>query len=320
MFSHHEPELIDIQDIKAIKQCLTKDGYAVVHVPSIDIDHLKDLFSSDMAEITGEKVDFPELWDSYNKIPHSSMPGLMGEYGLSQGNAAWYVRTNSDIIQLYKHLLEAERVVCSMDAVGFSQDGANLDISDRLWLHVDQNPNCHGAELNSIQGIFYAEDSKCSRAGTVVVPGSHKHWNKHIYTSGSHFQIIDQQYVSGAVKLDIPAGHLLLFSSKLAHQGMYGPHRLCFMICYGDVKDRTEEVRQRKVVMYLGGHRSTHWSQFGKYHGWKWEHGESWNVLAPKTTKYSEDQINMLEDEITDPACYEPEMDGLVPAERLALL
>jgi hypothetical protein len=334
MFSKHKPTPIDIKGIEAIKYSLAEDGYAVVSVPSIDLNELKTLFARDMSEITGRSVDFPELWQpGHVKIPDSSHPGLLGEYGLSQGNAAWYVRTNKDIIDLYKLLLGADRIVCSMDAIGFSQDPDQGPVrgSDQcpaqglhrpLWLHVDQNPHAWpGADLNSIQGIFYAEDSFGERAGTIVAPCSHKDWLMHQYHSDRHFQIIGQQnkYFSRAVKLEIPAGCLLLFSSKLVHQGMYGPHRLCFMICYGDAKDRSEQIRKRKIVMYLGGHRSSHWSQFGIYHGWKWAVSH-WNILFPRTTRYDDRQINMIEAEMTDPSWYHIDMDQLVPEERLALL
>jgi hypothetical protein len=322
MFPELTPNPIDIKNTCEIKAHLDNEGYAVVRVNSINLEEVKSLFCKDIGEITGRAVTFPQLWNQSTEIPNSSHPGLMGEYGLSHGRAPWCVRTNKDIIALYKTLLNANDVVCSMDAIGFSQDEAYLNASHKLWFHVDQNPHVEpGCDFNSIQGIFYAEDSYGERAGTVVVPGSHREWKNHKYTNNSHFQIVDQdKYATKAVKLNISAGCLLLFNSKLVHQGMYGPHRLCFMVCYGDKKDRTEKTRQHKVVMYLGGQRSSHWSQFGKYHGWKWQHGEPWNILIPATMTHYEEQIDMIEDMVTDPGSYEPGMDDAVPQNRLALL
>lgn len=318
------PVIYNLDQIDAIKEVFQEQGYAVVQIPSIDLQHLHDLFSEDMSQILGEDVDMEQLWSKSCSIPESGHPGLMGEYGLSQGNAAWYVRTNKDIIALYKQLLQCQSVVCSSDAVGFSQNDAYLHAEHVRWLHVDQNPNAKvGSNLLSIQGIFYVEDSTPERSGTVVVPRSHKQWLSHNYISPSHFHVVDQdRFSKDAVKLDIPAGCLLLFNSKLVHQGRYGPRRLCFMVSYGNKQDRSEQVRQRKIVMYLGGHRSNHWSQYGIYHGWKWRHGEPWNMLVPKLRDDAtlDDHLDMVEDEVTDAECYEPLMDQCVPVDRLELL
>lgn len=317
------PDIYQSTDITRIKEHLDDEGFCVVEIKSINLDRLRKLFEKDMSQITGEECKFPDLWHPSAPVPAPAYPGLMGEYGLSQGDSAWYVRTNLEIITLYKRLLNVEDVVCSMDAVGFSQD--TMPFKDRLWLHVDQNPNLHGSNLNSIQAIFYAEDSTAQRAGTAVVPGSHKIWHTHKFTSTSHFQIVDQErYMYDARKIEVPAGCLLLWNSKLVHQGVIGPHRLCFMVSYGNKKDRLEKDRQGKVVMYLGGYRSNHWSQFAMYHGWKWQHGESWEMLQP-TIKKSESSLvddvrTMLEDEQTDFNCYTPEMDNLIPDDRLKLL
>lgn len=321
------PTIYNLDATDDIKHSLHEQGYAVVNIPSIDLQHLYKLFANDMSQIIGEDVTMKQLWNKNCNIPEGGQPGLMGEYGLCQGDAAWYVRTNKDIIALYKHLLKCKQVVCSMDAIGFSQDEAYLHAEHVRWLHIDQNPHAKiGSNILSIQGIFYAEDGAPDCAGTIVVPGSHKAWLNHDYNgtgSKSHFHMVDQDHFwSDAVKLDIPAGCLLLFSSKLVHQGRYGPRRLCFMTSYGNKQDRSEQARQRKVVMYLGGHRSNHWSQYGVYHGWKWRHGEPWNMLTPRLRKGTEldDHQDMIDDEVTDPECYEDTMDSYIPIERLELL
>jgi len=333
MFPDFLPITYHATMIDSIREQLNKDGFAVIKIPSIDLTHLKDLFARDLSEITGKHIKFPELWQpSQDPGLPASPNGMMGSYGLSQGDAAWYVRTNNDIIAVFKQLLDAEQVICSMDSIGFAQNDAYTGAQDVCWLHVDQNPNIMpGADLYSLQGIFYAENSygpeetrsELRRASTVVVPGRHKFWTQHNYMNRNHYQIVDQEYwAKRAVRLKITAGSLLIFNSKLVHQGMYGPHRLCFMVSYGDVKDRTEKCKERKVMMYLGGHRSSHWSQFGLYHGYKWRHGEPWNMLVPRLAidKTLEDHLDFIEDEKTNPDHYESELDQFIPVERLALL
>lgn len=320
-------------EIREIRNHLNEYGFAVVKLPSVGIPHLKELFAKDLAEITGKHIPFPDLWAPCQDPGLPDSPnGMMGSYGLSQGDAAWYVRTHRDIIAVFRELLDAQRVICSMDSIGFAQDNSYIGAQNTSWLHVDQNPNIMpGANLYSLQGIFYAEDSYGSeekrpelrRASTVVVPGSHKYWSNHNYTNQNHYQVVDQDYWGQyAVRLRIQAGSLLIFNSKLVHQGMFGPHRLCFMVSYGDAKDRTEKSKERKVMMYLGGHRSSHWSQFGLYHGYKWRHGEPWNMLVPRLNAGTvlDDHMDFLEDEKTNPDHYEPELEQYIPSARLALL
>jgi len=327
-FQNHQPPIFQLSQLQEIRQHFEQDGYAVVAVPSVDLGHLKSLFLRDLHAITDQPRTAENLFAEDTHVPESAHHGLLGEYGLSQGDSAWYVRTNKDIISLYQQLLGTDDVVCSFDAVGFSTDAPVPEqLNGRCWLHVDQNPHVMpSADYLSIQGIFYAEDSHGDRAATVVVPGSPRDWKLHKYSSGSnHFQIVDQsEYVPRAVKLDIPAGCLLLFSSRTVHQGWYGPHRLCYMVCYGKKENRTEEIRKRKVMMYLGGHRSTHWSQFGQYHGYKWLPDTHWQLLNPTVTDQAKDSkellLELLEDFVTDEKHYEPRFDEFIPADRLKLI
>ena len=327
-FNNVKPVIYESSNIDGIKNSLEPQGFSVISISSVNLDTLKNHYVQDLLEVTGKKLTFPEIWDASVEVPEPEHYGLGGEYGIAQGNAAWYIKTNNEIIDIYQKVLNSENLVCSMDAVGFSQDKeVPSELMDHIWLHVDQNPHIFGADFKSYQSIFYAEDSFGNRAGTVVVPGSHKDWNNHYYTNKkSHFQIIsDPQYVERAIKLEIPAGCLLMFSSHLVHQGYYGPHRLCFMVSYGLKSDRAEEHRKRKIVLYLSGHRSNHWSQFGMYHGRKIRENK-WNVLQPQLRENNHlsnllEEIQSLKDDpIADINWYEDWYDEFVPAERLKLL
>jgi hypothetical protein len=328
IFDKIRPTVYESDKIDDIKQSLEGQGFAVISVKTVDLAALKQLYAKDVSEVTGNYVGFPELWSPSVDLPEPTHYGLGGEQGIAQGDAAWYIKTNQEIINIYQQVLNNKELVCSMDAVGFSQDNDTpLELRDRIWLHVDQNPDVFGAHFKSYQSIFYAEDSFGERAGTVVVPASHLDWNNHDYSNQkSHFQIItDPKYFEKAVKLEIPSGCLLMFSSHLVHQGYYGPHRLCFMISYGLKSDRTEVHRKRKVVLYLSGHRSNHWSQFGMHHGHKIIDSQ-WNMLQPRLEKSGllsnlVEEVESLKDmPMADCNWYEEWYDNLVPAERLKLL
>ena len=260
-------------------------GYVVVNT-KIDTDHIKQLFWRDLQKINPKllNVDISQLWNLQSGMdyPTPTMQGLVGEYGLSHGEAAWHIRCNDVIKGIFSQLLFTQRLVVSFDAIGYSTD---LDKnSESGWLHVDQNPYAASPMSSgspSLQGIFYAEDVKGNCATTVVLPGSHKMWRNHVYTSRSHFQIVDTILEEHATRLVLKAGDLLIFNSKLVHQGWHGPHRLCFMVSYGLKDDRTEQVRRRKIMMYLNCYRSSHWSQLGLPHGYKITQGNAFRVLKP---------------------------------------
>jgi len=311
-----KPIIYQDEQLPEIAASIEQIGYAVVKIDTVDLTQLKQTFISELSYIAR---DILELWTS-DKFPEPVMPGLMGEYGLSQGNAAWQVRTDPTIQKVFAYLQDTDDLVCSMDAVGYSPD--NAKVSGSQWLHTDQNPEITGGDFKSLQGIFYAEDSYGDRAGTVVVPGSHKDYLDHNYFQPGHFQIVNHdKYWQDAVKLEIPAGCILIYSSYLVHQGWHGPHRLCFMVSYGKKSDRSEEVRKAKIMMYLGGHRSTHWSQFAQYHGRKWFYDTEWQILPSKLTCERNTLLtHHLTSITTDPKAYRPEFDEFVPADRLKLL
>lgn len=325
-----QPEIHRSSETEAILSSLRTEGYAVVSIASVDNYKLRCQFLDDLTDITGKSSREDQLFTSEVNYPAPKMPGLLGEYGLSQGNAAWNVRCNPEIQQVFADILGIDRgeLVCSMDAMGYSSDHERP--TWMRWLHVDQRPGILGGKLDSYQGIYYAEDSfghSPMQASTIVVPGSHHHWKEHAFVAPHHFQCVDQdKWWSQAVKLHIPAGCLLVYTSKLIHQGWHGPHRLCFMVSYGRKKDREEDIRKTKIMMYLGGHRSTHWSQFAHYHGEKWRYGERWHMLEPKYNMKNIDIVDpdllssFLDDRVTDVANYIPDLDAVIPSERLTLL
>lgn len=301
-------------------------GYVAVHIPTIDNSLLKEQYAKDLSSVTGQKRDAQNLFDVSTITPTANYAGLLGEYGLCQGDSVWMVRTDPTILSVFRHVLDSDDLVCSMDAIAFATD-VPIE-SGPTWLHVDQNPNSRGGELNSVQGIYYAEPSITPELGpmrgtTVLVPESHKEWHTHRF-GRSHFQRVDQsKYEDDAVRVELPASTLLLFSSKTVHQGWHGPHRLCFMVSYGRKCDRDEMVRRQKVMFYLGGHRTTHWSQFGQCHGKKWFPGDDgFKMLVPRLTSEaaSYDSSLLLDDELVSVEDYQPEYDTYIPADRLVLM
>ena len=140
------------------------------------------------------------------------------------------------------------------------------------------------------QSILYLWSSEDSRSSsTVVWPGSHK---EEIYgrykndpicrrqgENGFHFsQLLSlrdvaerenmyQGWLKNARRVTVPAGGLVIWSSKLTHQGWKGGPRLAQTICWEPRERRSEETRKRKMLLAALGLPSTHWASQGKLHG-----------------------------------------------------
>ena len=334
MFPQVTPTVYHYQDSSSLYSAFQRDGYVVVSDLPISSDDITFKFIQDLKQIIPVPVDItPENMWSLQEVrdyPGSRMQGLVGEYGLSQGDAAWAVRTNAGIQEVFQCLLNTDKdnLVCSTDAIGFSTD--NELTSNAKWLHTDQNRLILGNDILSIQSIFYAEDTPEDPDGlyacTVVVPGSHLDDNTlSIHTS--HFCMVDRKsnYYNRAVRLRMKKGQLVLFNSYLVHQGWHGRHRLCFMVSYGLKSNRTELVKQRKVLMYLCGHKSTHWSHLGQLHGHKYlqEEASDWLALVPRLINNPPaDLIDYFKRDLYEIGTdwYTDDLDTYIPTERLNLL
>lgn len=327
MFPQITPRVYKLSETQLYSEAFHREGYTVIEIP-ISSQAVQVQFVKDLQQINSD-ITLENLWSlkQGQYYPDSRMNGLIGEYGMSQCDSAWMVRTNHGIQSVFQNLLNCKDLVCSMDAIGFSTDN---EVSTNLrWLHIDQNKNLPGGEILSIQSIFYAEDVPEDPDGlyacTVLVPGSHisKGGSSAVYGK-SHFCMMEEEE-KGAVRLRIKAGQLLVFNSYLVHQGWHGRHRLCYMVSYGKKSDRTEEARRRKVLMYLCGHRSTHWSQYGHLHGYKYLPDESWPWRVVKPTLRDAGELSdwdLFESDLYDVGTdwYSPEYDNYIPVNRLVLL
>lgn len=78
---------------------------------------------------------------------------------------------------------------------------------------------------------------------------------------------MQSDFIAGAVRVIIPCGGMILFSSKLIHQGWNTGPRLAVPICMEPKLFRTTEALERKVTACLEGLPTTHWASLGLLHG-----------------------------------------------------
>ena len=73
-------------------------------------------------------------------------------------------------------------------------------------------------------------------------------------------------WLQNARRIPVPAGGLLLWSSRATHQGWSGGPRLAQPVCWEPRERRVEEARIRKLALAALGLPSTHWASLGQPH------------------------------------------------------
>lgn len=219
--------------------------------------------------------------------------GRFQDRGLPHGRFAWQARTHSRVKEVYEILHGTKDLVCSIDnafVANASQEEATVNKS---WPHVDQNDHdirvpCK--DWNVYQGILYIWDSSDSshRSTTVVWPESHKspyadymadaNIARRIQQGKPHFSLIStmeasegrDQLIQGwqthARRIPVPAGSLLLWTSRTTHQGWSGGPRLAQPVCWEPRNRRDEVMRERKLRLAALGLPSTHWASLALPH------------------------------------------------------
>jgi len=235
-------------------------------------------------------------------FPAASMKGLGNINrcqlrGLPHGRFAWASRLNPRVRRVYEVLHGTTELVSSCDN-SFFAPGSSLGVdSNRSWPHVDHNKHDHsvvdaeGAPISDwevYQGILYVWSSTDSNSSTTVVwTGSHTDVYEELMSApsaagrgrkGNHFTQFSSdssslipQWHAAARRVPVPAGALMLWSSRTVHQGWTGGPRLAQPVCWEPTSRRTQSARVRKLRMAVLGLPSTHWASLGLPH----------NLVAP---------------------------------------
>jgi len=213
-------------------------------------------------------------------------------YGMPQGRFAWEARLHPRVREAYSLLHGTDRLVVGCDNTFFSPgaEGEGWRHSNKSWPHVDHNMydrSIQGSHRRSIgewevyQSILYVWPSTDEAASTTVVwTGSHKDVFDRVMQQddmqrqgrkGIHFaQLREPDLIAGwhkaARRVPVPAGGLLLWSSRTVHQGWSAGPRLAQPICWEPEDRRSEEAMWRKFRMAVLGFPSTHWASLGYRH------------------------------------------------------
>lgn len=250
----YTPQLFSISDDINWKEYLDKYGFVVIN-NVLDEETYTDLFAQFYLNWSNvaTKFDFHDktTWTPEN-CPMMWDIGMITGYGLAHARFQWELRTNPNVLDIWKRLHGTDELVVSFD--GFSVF-LTPEQKTSMWLHIDQNPK---DPLYSIQGAYNFMPVGEEDAGFVVVPGSHRTFfvdvdEKHKFIPVNPYDI----HVDYAVKLLIPSNCFVLWNSKTLHanSGMSASktpelNRVTSYICYFPKEQRPGNILMRRVNGY----------------------------------------------------------------------
>ena len=246
-------------ELEEIKQNLNNFGYCIV--PNVinqpDINYCKDLF-----------FQWKDKIPNHNFLHKSIDPhGIYKYFNVGHTQMAWYLRTRPEIQNIFKYLWDTNDLVVSFDGCCYiSKDNQQ---KDNCWTHTDQASN--NSDLQCYQG-FIALTTNRERT-LVIYEGSHllhkDYFKEKNINNSKNWNIICPKYLENIKEnkkiLNIPAGSLVLWDSRVFHQNQYGKpnseERLVQYICYLPKNNpKNSSTMQSKRQHYFINKRTTsHW-------------------------------------------------------------
>ncbi|CUF92249.1 Hypothetical protein, putative [Bodo saltans] len=279
--------VMDTFGFAVVTDVLTKEQVAVAE--SLFDDDLRSIVDLPDAEKntkpcflpnTGESV--ARRWSDKHPLGRYN-PSFASDYGVPHGRCAWYCRTNQAVHRVFEVLHNNDKELCvGMDNVFFDSSRENhsetakpdSEIEEILWPHADQSIHAAGGDQPCYQGIVYVWPSSQFTSTTVVWPRSHKDAYLKmmaVRSYSSHFCPLPksalEDFIAGAVRVVIPSGGMILWNSKLIHQGWNIGPRLAVPICMEPKSRRSSDALERKMTACKEGVPTTHWASLGYFHG-----------------------------------------------------
>lgn len=294
----------DFANVDAIKLILDEWGFAIVNniftnaecigyeklfmdtlLNSIDVTHSKNPTIEDMCNsVKNRKLPFPK-----NSIPGLPNKGFMSQFNHPHSEFAWKIRSNEKLRYIYSVLNGClPEDMCVSTDVNFYCPDVGPSKRQSNWVHADQNTYHKTGSENSYQAIVNITDGTHEdTSGTVLLPKSHvefydrlmqelpneyktnhTHFAKisSLSAQSSFFNEIYQAWNANSRRIPLKAGSVLIFNSKLLHQGYSNGRRLSQTVCWEKKSLRTDEALHNKILAVVLGIPTTHWASLGQHH------------------------------------------------------
>ena len=208
-------------------------------------------------------------------------------FGLPQGKFAWRVRTHPSVRKVYEVIFNTGELCVGMDTIFYQNTPPCRDTTatTSLWPHFDQNLTVKGSgSYEEFQGLVYLWEADETTSSTVLWPQTHgdiyRRFMSGVTQHSKHFCMVKdealvQQFVNHSRRVPVPAGGMLLWNSRIMHQGWPNGPRLAVPVCYEPSCRRSGEVLSKKREMVRSGLPGSHWASICQ------QHSLSWNDVPP---------------------------------------
>lgn len=251
-------------------------GWATVPVPDFDAEETVEEFFAWLESLeveqlpTGFRRDDPSTWVTKN-LP-MNYHGIFKNY---IGHEEFIWRTREKCLPIFQQIwrdIEGNPLplLCSFDGACFLPHKSSS--KNKSWIHCDQS-RYHGDFLRCVQGLVNLRENGPDDGGLLLLEGSQHHFNgylqRHILEGFSaHYNLdLNDEGLKQCrpIKICAPAGHILLWESRIAHCNVpprrEGGLRMCIYVSMQPDIPCTDNDRDRKrrIKAYEQGRMTGHW-------------------------------------------------------------
>jgi ectoine hydroxylase-related dioxygenase (phytanoyl-CoA dioxygenase family) len=204
---------------------------------------------------------------------------LMNKRGMAHGKFSWFCRLHPRVRASFAAAYGDAQLSVSLDGALYTEKQQKPLKATAVWPHVDYNPLAGGSQPG-YQGLLYITDCQAETSTTTaLLRGSHQGPVADMMSfpaSGARYvELISMErsaellaaWRAGARRVPTPAGALLIWHERTAHQGCPGrDSRLVQPVAYEPRALVSEEARRRREWMLALGLPSTHSASAAQLH------------------------------------------------------
>jgi hypothetical protein len=214
---------------------LDEHGFVVIaNALSTDqADHAMGLMWDYLEELgTGIDRSNCDTWDN-DRWPTAVHGGILPGHGIGHSAAQWYIRDVPAVKQAFASVWDDHELLVSFDGVAlwrpWTRNPSWRTNNGPSWMHIDQHPIGRPGK-HCVQGLVNLLPMSPATGGNVMVPGSHKRFEKiptlyaerlaRIPPSIDHFRFPNDDELlatSEPVICHMEPGDLMLWDSRTTH-------------------------------------------------------------------------------------------------------
>ena len=241
---------------------LHKHGWAVAPILNWDPEFINSFF--DFLEDCNSNFDRndPETWIKANLPDKIMSRGILKHY-FGHNEFLWKIRELC--IQIFSRIWSTQDLLSSYDGGCFLPPTKKNNFTH--WIHHDTPKGVF--DFCSVQGIVNFVDNGPNDGGLVLLEGSREVFKEYMEKYPSSGIIWEKANIRDPllsdkqlIKICAPAGHIILFDSRIFHCNVpptSDNYRMCTYVSMEPRSGATQQELNERIKMYENGSMSSHW-------------------------------------------------------------